>query len=70
VGGAHSVYRWRGRVEEAGEVLLVVKTSAGKARACLERLAALHPYEVPEGLVLTPSAGLLAYLGWVAAETA
>jgi periplasmic divalent cation tolerance protein len=70
VGGLRSTYRWRGRVERAQESLLVVKTSAGKARACLERLRALHPYEVPEGLVLEPSLGLVPYLAWIAEETA
>jgi periplasmic divalent cation tolerance protein len=69
VDGLRSTYRWKGRVESAREVLLVAKTSARKARACLARLAQAHPYEVPEGIVLAPSAGLHAYLRWVTAST-
>jgi periplasmic divalent cation tolerance protein len=65
LGGLRSTYRWKGRVESANEVLLVAKTTAGRSRACLARLAQAHPYEVPEGIVVAPSEGLVAYLRWV-----
>jgi periplasmic divalent cation tolerance protein len=64
-----SLYRWRGEVEEASEVLLVIKTHAERAAALTRMLSELHPYEVPEILVLPVAAGLGAYLGWVREAT-
>jgi periplasmic divalent cation tolerance protein len=60
-----STYRWKGRVETAGESLLLVKTTGRSLRACLALLGALHPYEVPEALVLRPHRGFRAYLAWM-----
>ncbi len=65
VPGVRSIYRWREAVEEAEEVMLVLKTTAAAAPALAARLAALHPYEVPEVLAIEPAAGAEAYLGWI-----
>jgi periplasmic divalent cation tolerance protein len=65
VPGVRSVYRWRGRIEEGKEALLVVKTTKRALVRCLRALAAAHPYEVPEGLVLPPTHALLAYGRWI-----
>jgi periplasmic divalent cation tolerance protein len=62
-----SIYRWEGAVQEDSEVLIVVKTSAGRVAALTERVLALHPYEVPEVLVLPVDSGAAAYLDWVRA---
>lgn len=67
--GVTSVYRWQGRVETSTEVQLVLKTARARADETVARVRALHPYEVPEILVLPVATGLPAYLGWVAAET-
>lgn len=67
--GVRSVYRWEGRVERADEALLLVKTGAGRVPALVERLQALHPYELPEILAVEAAGGLPAYLAWVAAQT-
>ena len=64
-----SVYRWRGAVEEAGEVTLVIKTTAGRYAELEEAVRALHPYELPELIAVPVTAGLPAYLHWVAQET-
>ena len=63
-----SIYRWEGAVQEDSEVLMVVKTSAGRIAALTERVLALHPYEVPEVLVLPVESGAAAYLDWVRAS--
>jgi periplasmic divalent cation tolerance protein len=68
VPGVRSIYRWQGAVEEAAEVLLVIKTRADRVEALAERLRALHPYDVPELVVLPVAAGLAPYLDWVRAE--
>ena len=64
-----STYRWQGRVEQAEEVQLLVKTCADRLDALPAAITHLHPYEVPEILALTPSAGLPAYLDWIRAQT-
>jgi periplasmic divalent cation tolerance protein len=70
VPAVRSIYRWQDRVEEAGEVLLVIKTRAERVDALAARLRALHPYELPELVALPVAAGLASYLDWVAAEAA
>lgn len=63
-----SVYRWQGKLENASEVPLQIKTTAVAYPALQARLLQLHPYEVPEIIALPLAAGLPAYLTWVAAE--
>jgi periplasmic divalent cation tolerance protein len=63
-----SVYRWDGGVEEGDESLLVIKAPAGAVPRLRERVAALHPYDVPEFLVLPVEGGLPAYLDWVSSS--
>lgn len=70
VANVRSIYRWQGRVEDESEVMLILKTQADRVGALAERLSALHPYEVPELLVLPVESGLAPYLDWVRAETA
>ena len=55
--GVRSIYRWQGAVEEAAEVLLVVKTRADRARRLAARVRALHPYELPEVVALPVTDG-------------
>ncbi len=60
-----SIYRWEGKVETASEVLLLVKTLRSRSKEVLAALAELHPYQVPEGLVLPVEGGLEPYLRWI-----
>ena len=60
-----SLYRWKGNVEQDREQQLVMKTSAARVDALQARLRELHPYEVPEFLVIPVESGSEAYLGWV-----
>lgn len=68
--GVRSVYRWQGRVERGAEVLLLAKTTPERADKLQQRIVALHPYELPEVILVETAGGLPAYLGWVAAGTA
>lgn len=65
-----SVYRWKGQIESSVEVLVVCKTSASAALALQQRLVELHPYEVPESVIVEVAAGHQPYLDWVIAMTA
>ena len=60
-----SVYRWQGSVEQDREQPLVIKTTGDRLTALETRLRALHPYELPEFLVLSASGGSTAYLDWI-----
>ena len=64
-----SIYRWRGAVESAIEVPLLIKTTAAAYPALEAAIRERHPYEVPEIIALPISAGLPAYLNWLAEET-
>jgi periplasmic divalent cation tolerance protein len=64
-----SHYMWEGRLERAQEVQLVMKTTPARLAALTERLRALHPYDLPEMVVLDATASA-AYGDWVAAAVA
>jgi periplasmic divalent cation tolerance protein len=70
VGPIRSVYRWRDAVEEEAEFLLLIKTRASLLSRVERRVIELHSYEIPEVLVLSPSGGSAAYLGWLLESTA
>ncbi|PYR37854.1 MAG: divalent-cation tolerance protein CutA [Acidobacteria bacterium] len=64
-----SFYRWKGAVERADEHQLVIKTERGRVPAIASRVRDLHPYELPEFLVLPIVDGDNAYLDWLAEES-
>jgi periplasmic divalent cation tolerance protein len=64
-----SVYRWEGNVEQEPERQVVIKTSRARLAALWERVRELHPYEVPEFIVLPIVDGNDAYLRWVGEST-
>ena len=68
VDGLLSIYRWEGRIDETAECQLVAKTTPAAIGALVDRVRALHPYEVPEILTLDALAGD-AYAAWLHAET-
>jgi periplasmic divalent cation tolerance protein len=65
---ATSIYRWEGRVERAEELVLHIKTLAGRAAAVERRICEVHSYAVPEVIVLPITGGSNDYLAWIAAE--
>jgi periplasmic divalent cation tolerance protein len=64
-----SVYRWQGKVEDAREVPLLIKTTEARYAALEAAIRAHHPYELPEIVAVPMSHGLPAYFDWLAAET-
>jgi len=65
-----SMYRWKGRVERDAERQVVIKTTRDRLEALRKRIHELHPYELPEFVVIDIDGGSDAYLDWVKAETA
>lgn len=63
-----SVYRWQGKVESAGEWLLVIKTMAQSFPGIRATIEALHSYETPECIMVDVSDGDQEYLDWIAAS--
>ena len=68
VPGVRSIYRWEGEVQDDVEALLVIKTTEARLEALVERVNALHSYDLPEVLALPVAGGSPAYLAWVAEE--
>ncbi|GHA80879.1 divalent-cation tolerance protein CutA [Cognatilysobacter bugurensis] len=66
---ARSTYRWEGRVEHSDELLLLIKTASERLDALIDRIRALHPYELPEVIAVEAVGGLAPYLRWVAEQS-
>jgi len=64
-----SKYWWQGKLEEATEVQLVLKTRAALVPDLEKTIKGIHPYEVPEFLVTPVTSGSQAYLQWLQKET-
>jgi len=60
-----SVYRWTSAVEQDREQQLIIKTTSAQVERLQARVRQLHPYEVPEFLVIPAIDGSDAYLTWV-----
>ena len=61
----HSIYRWKGKVESGGEVIVFFKTTRDRQKAFEDKLRSLHPYELPEIIYLKIDRGSPDYLRWV-----
>jgi periplasmic divalent cation tolerance protein len=68
VPGIRSIYRWAGEIHDDAEALLVLKTERRLVGALKSRLPEIHPYQVPELLVLPVEDGLGPYLAWLRAS--
>jgi periplasmic divalent cation tolerance protein len=64
-----SIYRWRGAVERESEQQMIIKTTRRRVPAMQSRLAVLHPYELPEFVVLAVADSSSAYFEWICQET-
>lgn len=67
--GLTSVYRWQGKIEQAGEVLLMIKTTDANQSRLESSLKDCHPYELPEIVAVGARSVLPDYLAWVEQET-
>ena len=67
--GMRSIYRWRGAVERADEIVMIGKTRKALARDAITAIEAAHPYDTPAIVVLPLDEGSRRYLDWIIAET-
>ncbi|HET6761036.1 MAG TPA: divalent-cation tolerance protein CutA [Gemmatimonadaceae bacterium] len=67
--GARSFYRWEGKVADEHEIVVLLKTRSAAVNTLERSFGELHPYKVPELLVLPVTAGLQKYLSWINDET-
>ncbi|UCD13973.1 MAG: divalent-cation tolerance protein CutA [Thermoplasmatales archaeon] len=64
-----SVYRWQGKIEEESECVLIAKTTDKNIDKTIQRIQEIHPYGVPDIVVLPIVKGLKEYLDYVEDET-
>ena len=60
-----SIYRWKGKVEEAQEFLLLIKTTESAVENLRDAIQELHSYEVPECISLAIEEGSHPCLKWI-----
>ncbi|MFN7985121.1 MAG: divalent-cation tolerance protein CutA [Vicinamibacterales bacterium] len=63
-----SVYRWKGEVQHDTECQVIIKTISARVDEVHTVLTEMHPYDLPEFVVLTVTGGDPAYLAWVASS--
>lgn len=63
--GIESIYTWKGAVETSTEAIGILKTWQNRYEELQTRLRELHPYEVPECIAVSITAGLPDYLRWI-----
>lgn len=67
--GMRSIYRWQGAIEQADEVVMIVKTRDAQKDAVAAEVKRGHPYDTPAILFLTADGGDKAYIDWIVAES-
>ena len=68
--GVESIYRWKEKIENANETLVIFKLSEDRQAAFQKKLRSVHPYEVPEIIFVQVAGGLPDYLRWIAESCA
>ena len=64
-----SVYRWKGKMEEDTECVLIAKTVDKKVEQTIQKIRSLHPYEIPDIVAVPVTSGLKEYLAYIEDET-
>ncbi len=69
VPNVHSIYRWKGRVCDDGEYLLLIKTRAGEFQAVRDTILKINTYELPEVLAYRVDDSSRAFADWIMKTT-
>jgi periplasmic divalent cation tolerance protein len=67
--GMRSIYRWQGKIEDAEEVVMIVKTRDAQKEAVAAEVKRNHSYDTPAIVFLTTDGGDAAYLDWIVSES-
>ena len=67
--GVESVYRWKGKIDEDHECILLAKTQDDHVKDAIRKIRELHTYDLPDIIVLPIIGGLKEYLTYVVDET-
>lgn len=66
---SQSLYWWQGKITQDQELILFIKTKATHFSQLEEKILELHPYEIPEIIVMPIINGYTKYLDWIDKET-
>jgi len=69
VSGVSSRFHWQGRIDQADEHLLIIKTTHERYSDVENKIRSMHPYELPEIISVPVAGGLMEYLDWIDQET-
>ena len=64
-----SIYRWEGKIENENEFILIAKTTDSNVKKTIQRIKALHTYDLPDIIVLPIIGGLKDYLDYITTES-
>jgi periplasmic divalent cation tolerance protein len=64
-----SVYRWKGKIENSNEIVIIAKTVDQNVKKTIKRIKQIHKYDVPDIIVLPIIGGLKDYLDYITIET-
>lgn len=64
-----SIYRWKGKIENDEECIFIAKTVDKNVKKTIARIKSLHPYELPDIIVIPIIGGLIEYLDYISNET-
>jgi periplasmic divalent cation tolerance protein len=67
--GIESFYRWKGKIENGEEFIIIAKTVDANVKKTIQRIKDLHSYELPDIIVIPIIGGLKDYLDYIANET-
>lgn len=67
--GMRSIYRWQGKIEQADEAVMIVKTRDAQKEAVAAEVRKLHSYDTPAILFLVADGGDKTYLDWILSES-
>ncbi|XP_027138015.1 protein CutA homolog isoform X2 [Larimichthys crocea] len=60
-----TMYYWKGEIQDASEILMLVKTKTSRIQQVIDYVRSVHPYENPEVLSFPVEDGSLAYMKWM-----
>jgi len=64
-----SIYRWKGKIEEEREFLLIAKTVDENVIKAINKIKKLHNYEIPDIISIPINNGYSEYLDYIKRET-